>query len=489
LTERTLPAPRIPAVTPTARLRPQLVLTLILTCQLMLILDATVMNVALPKIQADLHFSPTSLSWVMNAYSLVFGGLLLLGGRAGDLFGRRRMFLIGTSVFTVASLAGGFAGSATLLIVARVVQGLGAAAAGPSTLALIATTFTEPRERVRALALFSAMASGGFAIGLILGGLLTELMSWRAVLFINVPFGAAIVALAPKYVPEPDRRRAHLDLPGAISGTAGVASLVYAFIRAATYGWGDTPTLVTLAAGIVLVAAFIAIERRTRQPLMPLRLFADRNRAAAYLNFFIGPMAMMSMFFFLTQFLQEVTHFAALATGFAFLPMAVALFSMSRLIPKLLPRFGPKPLAVTGTALMIGGLTWLTQLTAGSGYATGLLGPMLLMGFGGGLAFSPLNIIIMATVPPEDAGAAGGVLQTMQQVGATLGLSILVTVFGTTSRKAAEAGATFQSALVSGMTEAFMTSAILAAVTFAVALTFRRQEREYFSDARASSQP
>jgi MFS family permease len=180
------------------------VLALILTCQLMLILDATVMNVALPKIQADLHFSPTSLSWVMNAYSLAFGGLLLLGGRAGDLFGRRRMFLIGTVVFTVASLAGGFADSSALLLVARVVQGVGAAAAGPSTLALIATTFTEPRERVQALALFSAMASGGFAIGLILGGLLTELMSWRAVLFINVPFGAAIVALAPRFVPNPN---------------------------------------------------------------------------------------------------------------------------------------------------------------------------------------------------------------------------------------------------------------------------------------------
>jgi predicted MFS family arabinose efflux permease len=235
--------------------------------------------------------------------------------------------------------------------------------------------------------------------------------------------------------------------------------------------------LVTLAAGIALIAAFLTIEKRARQPLMPLRLFANRNRAAAYLNFFIGPMAMMSMFFFLTQFLQEVSHFAALATGFAFLPMAVALFTMTRLIPKLLPRFGPKPLTITGTALMIGGFVWLTQLAPESDYLTSLLGPMLLMGFGAGFAFSPLNIIIMATVPQEDAGAAGGVLQTLQQVGATLGLAILVTIFGRAGRKAAESGASPHQALVSGMTEAFVAATILAAITFGIALTFRRQER------------
>jgi len=440
----------------------------------MLILDATVMNVALPKIQADLGFSPTSLSWVMNAYSLAFGGLLLLGGRAGDLFGRRRMLVLGAALFTAASLAGGLADSAALLVAARVAQGIGAAAAGPSTLALIATTFSERRERVRALALFSAMSSGGFAIGLILGGLLTEWFSWRAVLFINVPLGAAIVALVPKFVPAPPRRQAHLDLPGALTGTAGVASLVYTFIRAATYGWGDTTVLITLAAGIVLLTAFVFIERSATQPLVPLRLFADRDRAAAYVNFFFGPMAMMSMFFFLTQFLQEVSHFAALETGFAFLPMAAAMFGMVRFIPKLLPRFGPKPLTLAGTTLMIIGLAWLTRLSPESEYLTSLLGPMVLLGLGGGLAFSPLNIIVMSTVRPEESGAAGGVLQTSQQVGATLGLAILVTVFGTSARHAAEAGASPENALVTGMTDAFVTSASIATLTFLVALTFRK---------------
>jgi EmrB/QacA subfamily drug resistance transporter len=441
----------------------------------MLILDATVMNVALPRMQADLHFSPTGLSWVINAYTLVFGGLLLLGGRAGDIFGRRRMFVAGTALFTVASLAGGLATSATWLLLARVAQGLGAAAAGPSTLALITTTFTAPRERLRALAIFSGVSSGGFAIGLIVGGLLTEWMSWRAVMFINVPFGAAVTLLAGRFVARPDRHPARLDLPGAVTATAGVAALVYAFIHAASFGWGDRTTLLALATGLVLVAAFLVIEARTEQPLMPLRLFADRNRASAYLNFFLAPMAMMSMFFFLTQFLQEITGFGPLATGFAFLPMAVALFTLTRLIPTLLPRFGPKPLAVTGTLLIIGGLTWLTRLSPTTGYPTGLLGPMLMMGVGVGLAFSPLNVLIMATVRVQDAGAAGGVLQTMQQVGSTLGLAVLVTIFGTVTRHAArDATVTAQHVLVTGITTAFAGAIGFACCSLVVALTFRR---------------
>ncbi|MEV4597342.1 MFS transporter [Amycolatopsis sp. NPDC049253] len=451
-----------------------LVLAIVLTCQLMLMLDATVMNVALPRIQSDLGFSATGLSWVMTAYSLVFGGLLLLGGRAGDLFGRRRMFVLGTAVFTLASLAGGLSTSAGFLIAARVAQGVGAAMAGPSTIALITTTFTEAKARVRALSLFSAVASGGFAIGLIVGGLLTEWISWRAALFINVPFGLAIAVLAPRFVPAPPRRAAHLDVPGAVLGTFGVASLVLAFTHAASDGWGAPLTLAALSAGVVLLIAFVLLERRVAHPLVPLWLFAERNRAAAYASFFLGPMAMMSMFFFLTQFLQDVRHFAALATGFAFLPMAAAIFTLSRLMPRLLARFGPKPLAVTGTVLMVSGVAWLSMLTPDSGYVASLLGPLLLMGIGGGLAFSPLNVIIMSTVPAEDAGAAGGVLQTMQQVGSTLGLGILVTVFGAATRSAAASGATGTPLLVDGMTAAFLAASGLAALTVGVALTFRR---------------
>lgn len=471
MSERTL-SPNAPALTRAARpTRPGIVLATLLTCQLMIVLDATVMNVALPRIQADLHFSATALSWVINIYTLVFGGLLLLGGRAGDLFGRRRVFLAGLSLFTLASLVGGFADSAAWLLIARVLQGLGAAAAGPSTLALLTTTFTEPKARLRALALFSGMASAGFAVGLILGGLLTEWLSWRWVLFINVPFGVAAVGLAARYLAEPERHPARLDLPGAITATGGVGAVVYAFIRAASEGWGDTTTLISLAAGVALLVAFFAIEVRTEQPLLPLRLFADRNRAAAYVNFCLGPMAGMSMFFFLSQYLQEVHGYGALATGFAFLPMALLIFSTSRFVPRLLPRFGPKPVALTGTVLMAAGLALLTQLSADSGYFPLLLVSMLLMGLGMGLAFSPLNVIIMATVPPRDAGAAGGVLQTMQQIGATLGLAILVTVFGTSTRHATGSP---HEVLVTGMTHAFIASAVIAALTFVVALTFRR---------------
>ncbi|WP_439378310.1 MFS transporter [Amycolatopsis lexingtonensis] len=461
-----------PAPVTAAPRRSGLILAIILTCQLMLILDATVMNVALPRIQSDLGFSPTGLSWVMTAYSLVFGGLLLLGGRAGDLFGRRRMFVAGTALFTLASLAGGLADSAALLIAARVLQGVGAAMAGPSTLALVTTTFTEAKARVRALALFSAMSSGGFAIGLIVGGLLTEWISWRAALFINVPFGLAIVLLAPRFVPEPPRRRAHLDLPGAITGTFGVGALVFAFTHAASDGWASPVTLGSLAGGLALLAAFVVIEARTALPLVPLRLFADRNRSAAYVSFFLGPMAMMSMFFFLTQFMQDIRHYAALATGFAFLPMAALIFTMSRLVPRLLPRYGPKPLALTGTLLMVAGVAWLATLTTSSAYFPALLGPLLLMGLGGGLAFAPLNVIVMATVPSEDAGAAGGVLQTMQQVGSTLGLAVLITVFGSVTRASGTTGAQLT---VDGMTAAFGTAAVFAACSFLVALTFRRQ--------------
>ncbi|SDU80932.1 MFS transporter [Jiangella alkaliphila] len=457
--------------------RPGLVLTALLTCQLMIILDVTVMNVALPRIRDDLGFSATGLSWVMSSYTLVFGGLLLLGGRAGDLLGRRRLLIAGVTVFTVASLAGGFADSPATLVAARIAQGLGAAMAGPSTLALLATSFTDPRARMRALALFSGMASAGFAVGLIAGGLLTEWLSWRSVLFINVPVGALIVVLALLYVPEPARHPARLDLLGAATGSAGIAALVYGFIRAASDGWGDGLTAGSLVAGVVLLATFLLVEARTAEPLLPLRLFADRNRAAAFVNFLLGPMAGMSMFFFLTQYLQDVHGYGALATGVAFLPMALVLFTTTRFIAVLLPRFGPKPLALTGAVLMSTGIALLSRLDVDSAYAAGLLPSMLLMGLGMGLAIAPLNVVVMTSVPPADAGAAGGVLQTMQQAGATLGLAILVTVFGASSRDAAAAGAAPDQVLVAGMTDAFVAGALIAATAVLVALTFRSQRR------------
>ena len=476
--QQTLSSSSAVKTTDPPRHRPGLALAIIVTCQLMFILDATVMNVALPRIQVGLHFSAAGLAWVMSAYTLTLGGLLLLGGRAGDILGRRRLFVAGIAVFTIASLLGGFATSAGWLLAARALQGIGAAAAGPSTIALIVTTYTEPRARIRALALLSGVASGGFAVGLIVGGVLTELASWRWVLFINVPIGLAAALLAPRYVREPERHPARLDLPGALTGSVGVAALAYALIHAATDGWSTASTIVALSGGVVLIGVFLVIETRTRQPLLPLRLFADRNRAAGFANFFLGPAAMMSTFFFLTQFLQDVRGFGALATGFAFLPMAVGMFAMTRVIPRLLHRFGPRPLAVTGSSLMIVGLLWLSQLTTTSGYLSAVLGPMVVLGVGGGLGFVPLTPVIMSTVDPRDTGAAGGVLQTMQQLGSSLGLAILVTVFGAASRAATGTGkpsaAAAQHALVSGMTTAFAVAAILAAASAVVALTFPR---------------
>lgn len=452
--------------------RPGVALALILTCQLMLMVDATVMNVALPRIRVDLGFTPASLSWVMTAYTLAFGGLLLLGGRMGDLFGRRRMFLIGIAVFTTASLAGGLADSAELLIAARIVQGVGAAMAGPSTIALLTSTFSEPAARVRALSLFSAMASSGFAIGLILGGLLTEWLSWRSVMFINVPFGAVVLAFGTRYIAEPPRNPARLDLVGAGLATVGVGSLVFGFIQAAENGWGTSSAMWPLVIGAVLVVAFVISQTRVPNPMLPLRLFADRNRAAGYVNFFLGPLSMMSAFFFMTQFLQEVSRYGALATGFAFLPMAAGIFVLSRLVPRLLPRVGPKALVVTGSLLIAGGMWWMSQISATTSYVPGILGPMIIMGVGGGMAFAPLNVLIMATVPPADAGAAGGVLQTMQQIGSTLGLAILVTVAGSASR-----GTTGTEAVVTSATSAFAASSVIVLLTVVVALTFRRLPR------------
>ncbi|PSL06080.1 EmrB/QacA subfamily drug resistance transporter [Haloactinopolyspora alba] len=479
MSERTLPSPR-PAPEDSAEragTRPGLALAVLLTCQLMIVLDITVMNVALPHIRADLGFSTTGLSWVMNAYTLAFGGMLLLGGRAGDLFGRRRLFIGGIAVFTVASFVGGTADTPALLIAARIAQGLGSAAAGPSTLALITTTFTEPQRRMRALALFGGVSSAGFAIGLILGGLLTELFSWRSVLFINVPFGIAIAVLARRILAEPERRPSRLDLPGAVTASAGVASLVYGFIRAGDEGWSDPGSQILLVAGALLLAAFVTIEARTRHPLLPLRLFADRNRATGYAMFFLGPMSAMSTFFFLTQYLQDVREFSSLATGFAFVPLAAVLFTMTRLAPRLLPRFGPRPLAVAGTTSLALALAWLTRLTPDSAYLPGMFGPMVLMGLGMGLAFAPMNIVIMSSVPADDAGAAGGALQTLQQTGGALGLAVLVTVYGTTTQDAAADGRSGADVLVDGMTSVFTAAVGIAAIAFLVALTFRRRER------------
>ncbi len=456
---------------------PTLILSIILTCQLMVILDATVVTIALPQIHAALGFSPTGLSWVQNAYTLTFGGLLLLGARAGDILGRRRVFLAGIALFTAASLAGGLAQSAEWLLVARAVQGVGAAVAAPSALALLTTSFAEGSQRLRALGLYAAVSSGGGSVGLVVGGMLTDWISWRWGLFVNVPIGIALVALAPRHLPETPRRPGRFDLPGAATSTLGIGALVYGFVRAASDGWTDPTTLVAFVAAAALLATFVRVELRAEQPITPLRLFASRERSASFLARLLLVGGMFGMFFFLTQFLQGVRDYSALKAGFAFLPMTVTMFASVRIVPRLIPRVGGRRLMLGGTALALGAMLWLTRLTAGSGYLPDLLVPMLLLGLGIGIAFVPLTNASLAGVAPAEAGAASGLINVTQQVGGSVGLAILVTVFGTASRHAAHhplahasSVVAQQHALAHAIAASFTASAVFLGLTFAVLL-------------------
>jgi EmrB/QacA subfamily drug resistance transporter len=456
-------------------------LALVLCAQLMIILDMTVVNIALPNIASGLHLSEAGLSWVLNAYTLTFGGLLLLGGRAGDILGRRRVFIAGISLFTVASLAGGLATSAAWLLAARAVQGVGGALASPAVLALIAASFAEGRERTRALSIYTAVAMGGGSLGLVVGGIITQLASWRWVLFVNVPIGIAVALAAPLLLPESQRQPGRFDLVGALTSTAGMTSLVYGFIRAGSDGWGDRQALGAFAAAVVLLATFVANESRARQPITPLRLFADRGRTGSFITRLLIVAGMFGMFFFLTQFVQRILGFSPMRAGISFLPMTVALFAVSRLSPRLLARFGALPLMVAGMLPVIAGMAWLSRISPGTGYLSGVLGPMLLIGAGMGVVFVPLTMASLAGVRPEDSGAAASMVNVTQQIGGSLGLAALVTVFATASRNAAAraapglpALAQAHSAAVHGMASAFTLAAVFDVAALLIVLTVVR---------------
>jgi EmrB/QacA subfamily drug resistance transporter len=416
---------------------PALALTVIAASQLMVVLDATIVNIALPQIQQALNFSTTSLSWVLNAYTLTFGGLLLLGGRAGDILGRRRVFISGILLFTLASFLGGLATSSGWLLAARALQGVGAAIAAPTALALITTNFAEGRERNRAFGVFGAVAVAGGAIGLIAGGMLTSWLSWRWVLFVNVPIGVLLAAVAPLYITESERQPGRFDLGGALTSTLGMTALVYGFIRAAQEGWSDPGTIGSFAAAVVLLGIFLSIETRISQPITPLRMFLDRNRAGTYAMMLALAAAMFGQFFFLTLFVQDVLGYSPLRAGIAFLPVTGAIVLTSQFAARSVPTLGPRRLMATGALLAVAGLAWLSQISVTSGYVDGILGPMVLFGLGMGLLFVPLTILAVSGVSPHEAGAASSLLNATQQVGGSLGLSILVTVFGTASRNEA----------------------------------------------------
>ena len=467
-------------------------LLVIATAQLMVVLDATVVNVALPHIQTALRFSGSGLEWVVNGYALAFGGLLLLGGRAGDLLGRRRMFALGLLLFSAASAAGGFATSQAWLLAARAVQGAGGAIVAPTALALIATTFPQGRLRSRAMGVYAAMSAVGGAAGLLAGGLLVTYASWRWVLFINVPIGigAALAALA--VLPAAAGRPGRLDLPGTVTGTGGVAALVYGLSNAATSPdgtshWGDAKVVAALTAGAVLLAAFAFVETRSRHALLPVRLLRSRDRLGANLIMLGVGTAVFGVFFFLTLFVQDVWGYSALRTGVAFLPLTAVLLAASGVATALVPRIGVRGLLLAGGAASAGGLYWLSQITEHSTYAGGLLGPSLVTGAGLGLLFVPLPQVALARVAEADSGAAASLLNAGRQIGGSIGLAVLGTVAWTVvadrargqaaAARTAVRHAAYQHALTAGFDRAFLVAAGIALLILVVASTAIRVRR------------
>jgi EmrB/QacA subfamily drug resistance transporter len=409
--------------------RPAAVLAVILVSYLMIVLDISIVITALPRLHDSLGFSTAGLSWVQNAYLLAFGGLLLLGARAGDLLGRRRMFVAGLGLFTAASLLVGLAQSPAMLLAARALQGVGAATLVPSTLALLTTSFAAGPERTRAIGYYGATAGVGASLGLVLGGILTDLISWRVGFFLNVPIGIAMMLAAPRLLPETERRSGRFDLPGAVTSTAGMTALVYGLVRSAEAGWRDALTITTLALGVVLMVLFVLVERRAPQPVLPLRLFASRERTGAYVGRLLFLGGMLAFWFYVTQYLQGVLGFSPLETGVAFLPTTVVNFAVALAVPGLTRRLGNARLLAGALLTSVVGMAWLGQVSADSSYWVGVALPMVLIGAGQGGALAPLTSAGVAGVSAGDAGAASGLVNVFHQIGGSLGLGILVTVF------------------------------------------------------------
>jgi EmrB/QacA subfamily drug resistance transporter len=408
-----------------------LILGVIGLAQLMVILDLTVMNIALPSAQHALHFTTADRQWVVTAYTLAFGSLLLLGGRLADLLGRKVTFLTGLAGFAIVSAIGGASVNFTMLITARACQGAFAALLVPSALSLLTTTFTEPKERARAFGVYGAIAAAGGAIGLLLGGALTEYLSWRWCLYVNLVFaGVAFAggALLLKRQPSPVKPR--LDVPGVLLVSSGVFCLVYGFSNAATHNWYTPSTYGFLAAGVVLLVVFALWQGRAAHPLLPPRVVLDRNRGGAYLSFFIAAAGMFGIFLFLTYYLQQTLGYSPLVTGVAFLPWSGCLVVMANLSTiVLMPRFGPKPLVASGMLAASGGMAWLAHLGLHTGYATGVLGPLILAGIGLGMIIAPVINTGTFGVAPQDAGVASATVTVGQMLGGSVGTSLLNSVF------------------------------------------------------------
>ena len=465
-------ATALPAPTVTRRVNPTVVLALVAVAQFMIVLDATIVNVALPTIESDLGFSQQNLLWVLNAYTLVFGGFLLLGGRLADRLGRRRLFVAGTALFAGASLVCGVSQSEGVLLAARAAQGLGGALVSPAALSIILTTFAEGTERNRALAVWGAIAGAGGAVGLLLGGIIVEALSWRWVFFVNVPIGALLVAAAARRIPESrsEGEARGYDVGGAVTITLGTIALVYVLIKAEDWGWGAGRTLGGFALAALLIAAFVLIERRHRNPLVPLRIFSNRSLSAADVTMMLMAASLFGVIFFCTLYFQQVLGFSALETGLAYMPMSLAIIGSSAAASRLADRFTPKPVLASGLLVATAGLLLLTRISGDDDYASHVLPAMIVIGAGLGMSFVPVTIAGTNGVAPQDSGLASGLLNTTQQIGGSLGLAILASVATPRTDDALAAGSSLEAALTHGFKGGFVAAACLCALALVVSL-------------------
>ncbi|MBB3110135.1 EmrB/QacA subfamily drug resistance transporter [Paenibacillus phyllosphaerae] len=407
-----------------------ILLTIIIACQLIVVLDASIMVTAVPEIGRTLHMSTTSLTWVHNSYILAFGGFLLLGARAGDLWGRKRILSAGIGLFSLTSLLAGLAPTAEFLLVSRACQGLAAAMATPAALALLSANFVEAKERTRAIAMYSAVSAAGGSIGLILGGFFTDFITWRAGMFINVPIGMVLLYLVQRHIERTDTRTGRFDLMGAITSVTGMTSLVYGLVQAADSGWANPASWIPLASGLLLLGLFVLIEARAAEPIVPLRLFKSRQRSGAYLGRFLIVCGNFSLFFFVPQYLQNVLGYSSFEAGLAFLPFTGAQFGMMYLIQGLVHRFGMIKVMTAGLLLASLGTLWLSKIIlAQEAFFPHMFILLSIMGVGSGMVFQPLTALGLADVEARDAGAASGLINVAHQSGSSFGLAALVTVF------------------------------------------------------------
>jgi EmrB/QacA subfamily drug resistance transporter len=479
-----------------AERNPWLVLCLVCMAQFMVILDATIVNVALPSIQADLDMSDADLQWVVNSYTLVFGGFLLLGGRAGDLIGRKRVFLVGVVIFTVASLLNGLAPTSEALIIFRGLQGLGAALIAPAALSIITTTFEEGAERTRAMGVWAAIAVGGGAVGLVLGGVLTTALSWPWIFFVNIPVGIAVFVASLMYVPESKDEHAHksFDLAGAVTVTAGLLALVYGIVKAQEQGWTSLHTGGFFAVAIVLLASFVVIEHRSVEPLVRLSIFRVRTVRAANVVMFLVAAGLFAMFYFNTLYLQRVLDYTALEAGLAFLPFTAGIIIGAGLSQSLVPRLGAREVPLIGMPLAMLGLLMFMRLQPDSSYLTDFLPGVMLASVGMGLTFVPITLIATSGIPGDDAGLASGLYNTSQQVGGALGLAILATLSVDATEEALQGlgrepqPADQAQALVDGFHVAYLGSALLITAGF-LALFFLLSRRDVVAVGEGAPAP